>query len=541
MSYKVLVVDDNVNNSRLIEGVLSTTDHDFHCIFAMDGEEGFQKAKEEMPDLILMDMMMPKVNGIESLKLIQNCKELKDTPVIFITAHKTPENFAEAFQEGAFDFITKPIDINELRSRINKALSIGETLKRIRKKISIYKEEWENLESKALIPQNAQNSFILIDPTGQIEWANEGFYNLRGLHFEEFKLKYGASYESLSDNPKAIELFKEAIATRAPVSFISKIRHEDGSTRWAQTFVSPQSNGNEELVKLLAVESDITSLKKKEEELFLQNKRMLSITQNLENANELLEQQKAEINDQKRLVEEEKEKSERLLLNILPFEVARQLKSKGKAGTRYYKHVSVLFTDFKAFSRMSKDLEPKELVSILDTYFAKFDEITGNHYLEKIKTIGDAYMCCGGLPLRNKSNPVDAVLAGLEIQHFMNKLNDTKVLENLPVWELRVGIHTGPVVAGVVGKKKFAYDIWGETVNVASRMEHMGHVGMVNVSGTTYEYIKDYFDCDFRGNHEAKNVGQIDMYFVHRLKKEYAADESGIVPNEEFKRIVNRL
>jgi class 3 adenylate cyclase len=268
---------------------------------------------------------------------------------------------------------------------------------------------------------------------------------------------------------------------------------------------------------------------------------MKEITRHLEKANAQLEVQKGEINHQKMVIEEEQEKSEKLLLNILPFEVAKQLKSKGKAGTRQYKLVSVLFTDFKGFSNISKTLDPKDLVSILDSYFAKFDEITGAHYIEKIKTIGDAYMCAGGLPLSNKSNPVDAVLAGLEIQNYMNTLNDSKVLNHLPVWELRLGIHSGPVVAGVVGKKRFAYDIWGDTVNIASRMEQSGHVGWVNISGATYDYIKDFFDCDYRGKIETKNLGKIDMYFVNRIKPEYSSDRYGILPNDLMINMVNKL
>ena len=224
----------------------------------------------------------------------------------------------------------------------------------------------------------------------------------------------------------------------------------------------------------------------------------------------------------------------------MPFEVARQLKSKGKAGTRYYRHVTVLFTDFKDFSKNTRELEPKDLVAILDDYFAKFDEITGKHYLEKIKTIGDAYMCAGGLPLRNKSNPVDALLAGLEIQEYMQRLRQNPK-PGIPAWEVRIGIHTGPVVAGVVGRKKFAYDIWSETVNAAARMENLGEVNRVNISETTYEYIKDYFECTPRGSLNAKNIGEMKMFAVERIKPEFAADERGILPNEEFIRTVNKL
>ncbi len=540
MSYKVLIVDDNLNNSRLIEGILSVDKRDFKCYFAENGEEAFEKAKKIIPDLILMDLIMPEIDGLEALKMLQKHQELRETPVIFITAHKTKENFKKAFDEGAFDFITKPVDINELRSRINKALGVGETLRRIKVKINKYKQQRKELEKKAVLAQNVQNSFIVTNYNGEIDWANEGFKRLHGITIEKHIEKYGRNIKNVYNDKGISALIDTCFSNQQPVSFSIPFNN-NGEEIWIHTFVSPQLTKGGNIEKLIIVESDITDLKVKEKELFEQNLKMFQITENLENANALLEQQRDEINEQKQLIETEQEKSERLLLNILPFEVARQLKSKGKAGTRFYKHVSVMFADFKEFSKISKHLEPKTLVSYLDNYFIRFDEIVGTHYLEKIKTIGDAYMCAGGLPLRNNSNPVDAVLAGLEIQHFMGEVNKENQQNTVPLWELRIGIHTGSVVAGVVGKKKFAYDIWGDTVNVAARLQERGEVGKVNVSGETYQYIKDYFVCEYRGKIEAKNVGKIDMYFVERLCEEYSQDKLGLIPNEEFKLLVNKL
>jgi class 3 adenylate cyclase/CheY-like chemotaxis protein len=541
MSYKVLIVDDNETNSQLLENMLKGFSDEFDCSFAEDGLEGYKIAKKVVPDVIFMDLMMPKCTGIECLKKIRKEKRLKDIPVIFVTAFRDDKNFTEAFDEGAIDYIEKPINIVELQSRLNKALNISNTLNKIKSQLLAYEEEKKQFENNVLLAKEQLNSFIILDPTGKMLWANEGFKNIHGCSFDDFIASKGNTLSELIEDKKIDEKLQKCIESKSPFHHEYKLHSDYYDIKYVQTFVSPQLNGTDKIEKLIAFETDITSFKLKEEDLHNQNIQMLNITENLEKANLLLEEQKQEINLQKATIEDEQQKSEKLLLNILPFEVAKQLKSKGKAGTRYYKLATVLFTDFKGFAKLSKGMEPKDLVDVLDGYFAKFDEITENHYLEKIKTIGDSYMCAGGLPLRNKSNPVDAVLAGLEIQDYMNKLNDQKVLKKEPVWELRVGVHTGPLVAGVVGRKKFAYDIWGETVNVASRMEKTGHVGMVNISGVTYEYIKDFIDCDYRGKIEAKNIGKIDMYFVNRIKPEYSADELGLNPNDELLRLVNKI
>jgi len=216
----------------------------------------------------------------------------------------------------------------------------------------------------------------------------------------------------------------------------------------------------------------------------------------------------------KRIIENEKERSEKLLLNILPFETAEELKEKGSATPKHYEMVSVLFTDFKGFTTIAEKLTPEQLVEELNQCFLEFDHIIDRNNLEKIKTIGDAYMCAGGIPVANTSNPLDVVKAGLEIKAYMDRMKAEREANGQDYWELRIGIHTGKVIAGVVGKNKFAYDIWGDAVNTASRMESSGEPGKVNISGDTYALVKDHFNCVYRGKVKAKNKGDIDMYFV---------------------------
>ncbi len=241
----------------------------------------------------------------------------------------------------------------------------------------------------------------------------------------------------------------------------------------------------------------------------------------LENQNKLLERHNKEL--EKLVIERtaelqaEKEKSEALLVNILPEEIAKDLKEKGVSEPRFYEMVTVLFTDFQSFTQSATTISPVVLIQTLNEFFTAFDDIIDRNNLEKIKTIGDSYMCTGGLPTPNTSNPKDAVLAAKQITKWVNDKNAERQSKGLQKWEIRIGIHTGELIAGVIGRKKFAYDVWGNTVNLASRMESSGEIGKVNISNATYELIKDEFICEYRGNIPVKGNVSMEMYFLSTI------------------------
>ncbi|EMJ60786.1 MULTISPECIES: adenylate/guanylate cyclase domain-containing protein [Leptospira] len=237
----------------------------------------------------------------------------------------------------------------------------------------------------------------------------------------------------------------------------------------------------------------------------------------------------------------ERKKSDSLLLSILPETVAEELKKNDFVIPIRYESVTVLFTDMAGFTKIAETMSPEELLNELDLFFRKFDSIIKNHGMEKIKTIGDAYMAAGGLPLVNNTHSIDAVLCGLEFQKFMRLKKREREIDHQPYWELRLGIHTGSVVAGVVGTEKFAYDIWGDSVNTASRMESSGIPGEVNISSETYEKIKDFFVCEHRGKIKAKNKGEIDMYLVKKIKEGLHDPQDELKPNQTFLGLYARI
>ena len=239
-------------------------------------------------------------------------------------------------------------------------------------------------------------------------------------------------------------------------------------------------------------------------------------------------------------LEEQKTRSDRLLLNILPETIAEELKENDRVVPRYCDMATILFTDFVGFTKLAEQMPPKALVDQLDQYFSALDEIAERHRLEMLKTIGDSYMCVGGVPDANRTHVVDACLAALEMQAYMASANRQREKMRLPRWELRVGLHAGPVMAGVVGRRKFSFDVWGDAVNVAARMVSAGEAGKINVSDSVFNRAKGLFDFEHRGSVEAKNKGALDMFFVTGIQPALSKD-GGQTPNDAFHREAEKL
>ena len=403
-------------------------------------------------------------------------------------------------------------------------------------KLKLVINEFEQFEHIA--GQSATNSILIFDALGVPVWVNTGFEQMYGYTLEEFKILH-PNYFSVSVSPEKESYFKRLLNNEF-VEYTSHCYTKGGEKKWLQTNMAPIFSSDGKLSKFVAVETDISILMEIEETLEAQIEHTKVLAEHLEEVNRSLEDGQLQIEKQRTLLEIEKQRSDDLLHNILPEVVAHKLK-KGKVKPKLYKSTTIMFADIKGFSKLCRVHNALEIVEQLDFLIGKFDDIVEKHFIEKIKTIGDAYMCAGGIPMKNNSHQVNVVLAALEIQNFLWEFNTPRIMNLEQPWDCRIGIHTGEVIAGVVGKKKFAYDIWGDAVNVAARMEQAGVVNSVNISVDTYELIKDYFECIPRGFVEAKNIGQIEMFFVTGLKAEYSTDARGVFPNETFSNILRKM
>lgn len=364
----------------------------------------------------------------------------------------------------------------------------------------------DKLTKLSLVASKTSNSVMIYNEHEKLDWVNEGFYKTYGYSKNEYIDLIGDNFSDYCQKNCKENLKDKLFEKKDSIVYTNSFKDRFEVEKWKQAIVTPVMSDDNVLQNIIVVESDITRLKEVEHK-----------------------------------IQEEKIKADNLLLNILPEETAEELKSKGKATPRFYRKASVLFADIQDFTKLAENLTPEELVHDLQSYFSRFDDAVNRYFVEKIKTMGDAFLCVGGIPMRNKSHPFDTVLVALELQRIIKDLAKEREETGRTAWNLRIGIHTGPIVAGVVGVQKMTYDIWGDTVNIAKRIESACVPGMVNISGSTYEYIKDYFECEHRGKILAKHKGHIDMYFVHRLKSEFTERGDGITPNSYFKEMLAKL
>jgi len=492
MAKKVLVVGDSAELNDRIK-ILNTKLNGAFNLHMMQKEDFMSAPGHGGADIIILDAAVLEPNRKKSLQEIQSKSEDQQPPLLLLTGdpdNELPQGF---LGQGANDYLLKPFDDKELLYR----------LKAVEKKTEAQKNKTASLEapftpSMDLEAESTNNAVIQLKPDGSVDWVNEGFEHIYEYTLEEYLQNF--RHYIFSPNSKGFQLALEKFKNgEKGLTFEHQIQTRSMDQKWLQTTLTPIFSEDGTLKNVIVVETDIT-------QLYI-----------------------------------DKQKTEQLLANLFPHEITEQLKRKGRAKSKKYRMVTVLFADFENFTSLTKSMSVDELISELNRYVRRFDEIIDDHYLEKIKTIGDAYMCAGGLPLKNYSNPFDVTLASLRIQQFVSEMAREKKTWDERPWKLRLGIHTGRVMAGVIGSKKFAYDIWGDTVNIASRMEGSGEVGKVNISAATYEHIKDYFDCTPRGKLKIKNMSEeIDMYFVNRLKPEYSEDGDGIHPNGAFRKILSQ-
>jgi predicted ATPase/class 3 adenylate cyclase/tRNA A-37 threonylcarbamoyl transferase component Bud32 len=379
----------------------------------------------------------------------------------------------------------------------------------------------ENLLRKLMVLLNqnagAEKGFLLLENNGSLFIEAESSKNseeVQTLHSQPLE-SCGKLAESIV---KYVALTKETVILDDASESTLFVNDEFIQTRKPKSILCAPFLNHGKLQGIIYLSNDLTAGAFTEKRLAMLKLLTGQIAISIENAL-FYDQLEQRVSERTTELQEEKKKSDDLLLNILPQDIANELKQTGHSKARSYEQVSVMFTDFKEFTRHSEKLKPEELVAEIDFCFRKFDEIITKHKLEKIKTIGDAYLCVEGIPKSTDSSVDNVILAALDILDFMLELKESRSKENKNFFELRIGIHTGPLVAGIVGMKKFAFDIWGDTVNTAARMEQSGQPGKINISQSTYDLIKGKFNCEYRGEIDAKNKGKLKMYFVNSIKE----------------------
>jgi adenylate cyclase len=484
----ILLVDDAEANLEMLRFALEK--HGGYTLYeAANARVGFELLQKHHIQLAAIDWMMPEMDGLTMVNHIRELFTDYYIYIIMITAKDGRDAMLEGLESGVDDFIQRPFSPRELRARIKIGERIIESenaLQRSREQVAIAKQEWESTADA--VPQ----LMCLVDRDGRILRANRTIerWNLLPVHEAKGKLFTDALANIYTD-------FAQQIMTA----------WKDATSRLASGLSYDFMGEDRELERYFEVHFQ-PIVRRADVSLHEDSYAAVSV-------HDITARRKLEL-----ALEAEHEKSERLLLNILPAPVSQQLKNGEMIIAEEYSAASILFADLVGFTAFAARIPPAKLIGMLNDIFSRFDTLTEKHGLEKIKTVGDAYMAVSGVPVAKTAHAAAAVNMGLDILEAMQAFNATHKLD----LQIRVGIHTGAVVAGVIGAKKFAYDMWGDTVNTASRMEAAGAAGQVHISETTAKLLpKDAYALTLREPVSVKGKGQMQTYFVNRR----ASQETG--------------
>lgn len=489
----ILIVDDNPDNLELL--LFSLSDSDFSVLLATDGESALKRVEEVCPDLILLDVMMPGIDGFETCRRLKTNESSKDIPVIFMTALSQTVDKLKGFSVGAVDYLTKPIQQEELKARVtthltlrNLNLRLVEQNKRLQEEIQKrHEKEAELLLSNQAIAASI-NGIVIADaraPDMPIIYVNPAFEHITGYLATEVIGRNCRFLQGKDREQPALDDLRAALREGKSCTVVLSNYRKDGTPFWNELTISPIHDSSGILTHFVGVQMDITERKQAQEELRVQQ-----------------------------------EQAEKLLLNILPEPIAQQLKLEHNTIADSFEEVSVLFADLVGFTELSSHRSATEVVEMLNVIFSKFDQLAEKHGLEKIKTIGDAYMVVAGLPTARPDHAEAIAEMALDMQQAIAHAS----IELGVTFSIRIGINSGPVVAGVIGLKKFSYDLWGDTVNTASRMESQGIPDAIQITPQTYERLRNKYQFEKQGIIRVKGKGEMTTYLL-KGRKSQAKDE----------------
>ncbi|MEQ8539871.1 MAG: adenylate/guanylate cyclase domain-containing protein [Coleofasciculus sp. D1-CHI-01] len=486
----IVIVDDTPHNLGVLFDFL--TDSGFKVLVAQDGQSALQKVEYAKPDLILLDVMMPGIDGFETCRRLKANPATRDIPVLFLSALSDAVDKVKGLNLGAVDFITKPVQQEEVKARVTTHLALRNLQKRLEEQnLQLQAEIQERQRAEASLRQaeekyrsifeRATEGIFQATPEGRYITANPALAKILGYTSPEDLMEQVRNIgQQLYVEPTRQEELAALIQRYNTLSdFQSQVYRKDGSIIW---IVENIDTVKDEAGKLLYYEGTVS---------------------------DITEQKQAEV-----ALTRARKRSELLLLNILPQPVAEMLKRGQRTIAESFKGVTIMFADLVNFTKFSTQTSPTQLVELLNQIFSKFDRLVEEHGVEKIKTIGDAYMVAAGLPRRRLDHAQAIAQMALEMQRAIDEFNH-ETGEN---FRLRIGINSGPVVAGVIGIKKFSYDLWGDTVNTASRMESHGLPGRIQVTQATYGLLKDEYEFEERGVIQIKGKGEMTTYWLRGKK-----------------------